>query len=104
MAEQQTRRRHRRCDWNREAIVVGRRGVYRGYVGNISESGIAVALPKNFADSLVSIEIPGFLGHATMLLRAVRRHDTEGLCGFEFTSVTPTQAAMLRGLCDPCDG
>lgn len=83
--------------------MVGRRGVYRGYVDNISESGIAVALPKNFGDNLVSIEIPGFVGHATMLLRAVRRHETAGLYGFEFTSVTPTQAAMLRRLSQVSD-
>ncbi len=77
--------------------------MYRGYVDNISEGGIAVALPTNFNDVMVTIEIPSFVGAATMLLRAVRRHASDGLCGFEFTSITPTQAAMLRRISEPFD-
>jgi len=100
MPQQTTFRRHERLDWQGEVTVVGRTGMFRGQAENISETGIAIALPKSFADITVTIEIADPSGEGTLSLAAARCHNAEGFHGFRFVSLSPAQRALLRRLCE----
>lgn len=99
MPQQTTYRRYERVDCQRAVTVTGPSGVFRGDTDNISETGIAIALPKTFADKTVTIEICDASGAAILNLTAERCHNIAGFHGFQFTGLTAAQRAVLRRIC-----
>lgn len=100
MPQQTTYRGHERLDWQGEVAVIASTGMFRGQAENISETGIALALPRSFTDISVTIEIADPSGEGTLSLAAARCHNAEGFQGFRFVSLSPAQRALLRRLCE----